>query len=152
MDFNFTPDELAFRAEVEAFLRWELPEGWMGPAGEGDDAYVTGVGKQFTDRLAKKGWLAPAWPVEYGGLGLGYWKQMIYKDLMAYYQAPMGATEVGIDLERVGAGWASAREQCQGACQPSEAERGPQERRLRRHPSTVAQTPGDATSAGCNPG
>jgi len=97
MEYRFTEDQLAFRDEVEAFLKAELPEG-VEDEGEGSHDWVANYGKTFTDKLAKKGWLAPAWPKEYGGLGLNYWKQLIYKELVNYHRAPLGQIETGIDL------------------------------------------------------
>ena len=38
--------------------------------------------------LAKAGWLAPAWPVEHGGMGLGPSKQMIYVEEWARLGCP----------------------------------------------------------------
>ncbi len=97
MDYRFTADEELFRDEVQAFLDQQLPKNYE-PALIDEHEWVRDLGKQFTDALAKKGWIAPAWPVEYGGLGLSYWKQMIYKELMFYHRAPMGQTETGIEL------------------------------------------------------
>lgn len=34
--------------------------------------------KEWYQALANKGWLAPVWPVEYGGMGLNPAKHMIY--------------------------------------------------------------------------
>ncbi len=97
MDFRFMPEEDAFRNDVEAFVRAELPPGWVGAPT--DDAEVDiAYGRAFSDKLAKKGWLAPAWPVEYGGLGLGIIRQMIYNEIMAYYRAPLGQSWCGIQL------------------------------------------------------
>jgi alkylation response protein AidB-like acyl-CoA dehydrogenase len=96
-DFHFTDDEVAFRDEVEAFLEAELPADVNPTASwteEGNDDLARG----FTDKLAKKGWLAPAWPVEYGGLGLSHMKQLIYNEAMAYHGAPLGQSWCGIQL------------------------------------------------------
>ncbi|WP_077047889.1 acyl-CoA dehydrogenase family protein [Pseudomonas sp. KK4] len=68
MDMNFTPDELAFRAEVRAWLRDNLP---------GEFARRIEQGKRLNKEdqvlwmrtLNRKGWLAPGWPVEFGGTG-----------------------------------------------------------------------------------
>ncbi|MFZ5671126.1 MAG: acyl-CoA dehydrogenase family protein [Pseudomonadota bacterium] len=74
MNLDLTPEELAFRDEVRAFLDANLtPE--LRQAGR----MTTSV---FSDRrynvpwhriLAARGWAAPAWPVEYGGPG---WTEM----------------------------------------------------------------------------
>jgi alkylation response protein AidB-like acyl-CoA dehydrogenase len=93
MDFRFTPEEEAFRAEVREFLKKELPPGWdeqfdteteLGSEAQGEFA------KQFNRKLAEKGWLAIAWPKEYGGLGASVWQQVIYNEEMAYAGAPTG--------------------------------------------------------------
>ncbi len=97
MEFRFAPEDEAFRREVDTWIRAELPAGYEGSEWERGPEEIE-VAKGFTDKLAKKGWLAPAWPKEYGGLGLGYWKQTIYKELMAYYRAPLGNVFFGVDL------------------------------------------------------
>ena len=74
MDLNLTAEDAAFRDEVRAFLDKNLPP-LLREAGE----FTTSA---FTDRdwnlawhriLYKKGWIAPHWPVEYGGTG---WSEM----------------------------------------------------------------------------
>jgi alkylation response protein AidB-like acyl-CoA dehydrogenase len=46
--------------------------------------------KAFNKKLAAKGWIAPAWPREYGGLGLGPIDQLVFGEEMAYARAPSG--------------------------------------------------------------
>ena len=74
MNLDLTPADAAFRDEVRAFLDENLTPG-LAEAGR----LTTSV---FTDRdwnlawqkvLYKKGWVAPSWPVEYGGTG---WSEM----------------------------------------------------------------------------
>ncbi len=70
MNLDLTPADAAFRDEVRAFLDENLtPE--LADAGK----RTTSV---FTDKewnlawqkiLYRKGWVAPSWPVEYGGTG-----------------------------------------------------------------------------------
>jgi len=96
VEFRFTAEDLQFRKEVEAFLKAELGPEYQASASE--DAYDADLAKQFTDKLAQKRWLAPAWPTGYGGLGLSHWQQLIYNELMTYYRAPLGQSWVGISL------------------------------------------------------
>ncbi len=96
MDFTLPAGALKFRDEVEAFVKAELPDDYVGH--DREDGATLELAKEFTDKLAKKGWLAPAWPVEYGGLALGYWEQMLYNELMAYHRAPMGQSGMGVSL------------------------------------------------------
>ncbi len=95
MEFKFTAEDLAFRQEVETFLKTELGPEYEGSIGE-DDRFD--LAWQFTDKLAKKRWLAPAWPTEYGGLGLSHWQQLIYNELLSYHRAPLGQSWCGVQL------------------------------------------------------
>ena len=88
MDFTFTPEQEAFRAEVRAFLRDQLPPDWVGADNAlDDDAFE--FGREFLRKLAPRNWIAPAWPKEYGGLGLGLWEQVVFNEEMAYRRAPL---------------------------------------------------------------
>ncbi len=85
MDFRFSPEQDAFRAEVRRFLSDTLtPEFWRAQRERGRP----GWSPEFSRAAAERGWLAVAWPAEYGGQGLGYFEQMIYMEEMAYAGAP----------------------------------------------------------------
>ncbi len=93
MDFRFTPEEEAFRADVKEFLKQELKPGWdddfdveseLGVEAHGDFA------KNFNKKLSDRGWLAIAWPKEYGGLDASVMQQVVYSEEMAYTGAPVG--------------------------------------------------------------
>ncbi len=93
MDFRFTSEEENFRTEVKDFLKTELKPGWndnfdseseMGVAVQGEFA------KAFNKKLAQKGWLAIAWPKQYGGMEASVMQQVIYNEEMAYAGAPVG--------------------------------------------------------------
>ncbi len=79
MDLRLTEDELAFRDEVRAFVRANLPASIREKSAAGrrlaKDDYV-----RWTRTLAEKGWAAPHWPVEWGGTGWGPVKQSIFLD------------------------------------------------------------------------
>jgi alkylation response protein AidB-like acyl-CoA dehydrogenase len=98
MDYRFTPEEEAFRQEVREFLRSELPDDWdFDPFELKDETWD--FARSFTKKLAAKGWVAPAWPKEYGGLGLGFMKQVVLSEELAYHRAPntalIGVTYAG---------------------------------------------------------
>jgi alkylation response protein AidB-like acyl-CoA dehydrogenase len=92
MDWKFTPEEEAFRAEMQAFLAEALPADWKDssftlPAdAEERDALANSV----TRKLADKDWLAMAWPKENGGLDASHMQQMIYNEEAAYNAMPGG--------------------------------------------------------------
>ena len=87
MDLRLTEDEIAFRDEVRAFVRDNLPASIREKIVAGrkcsKDDYV-----RWTRTLASKGWAAPHWPVEWGGTGWGPVKQAIFLDEVQRGNAP----------------------------------------------------------------
>ncbi len=101
MDFRFSPQEEAFRQEIRDWLKENLPEDWEAAdrfSRSGGDA-AHNIYKEFAKRLAKKRWVAPHWPKEYGGLGLSVVEQLIFNEEMARANAPIGYSSIGV-------GWA----------------------------------------------
>ncbi len=86
MDFRFTPEEEAFRKEVHDFIEKECPLDLRG----GDVNFFQQAGNLFAWRkkVAEKGWVAPAWPREYGGAGMTVMQQFIYSMETARMRAP----------------------------------------------------------------
>jgi alkylation response protein AidB-like acyl-CoA dehydrogenase len=68
MDLNTTTEDLAFRDQVRAFLDTELPADLrhkvLNHLRMDKDDYV-----RWHKILARQGWVAPGWPVEFGGPG-----------------------------------------------------------------------------------
>ncbi|KIZ47798.1 MULTISPECIES: pimeloyl-CoA dehydrogenase large subunit [Rhodopseudomonas] len=98
MDLNFTPEELAFRDEVRAFLRDNVDPVVRRKLVE--TRHITKdelVAWQRT--LNRKGWSVPHWPVEHGGTGWGASKQYIFLEELQKHPAPsplpFGANMVG---------------------------------------------------------
>ena len=112
MDFNDTPAEAAFRAEVRAFIANECPpsikrRGFRAAFGGGgwDDIHMSreeyfARNGEWVKKLANRGWIAPAWPKEYGGAGMTVMEQFIFSQEMSLSGAPRGGN-FGI-----GTGWA----------------------------------------------
>ena len=77
MDLNFTPEEEAFRAEVQAFLKAKLPERIATKVKAGQR-----LSKADQDEwhaiLNERGWLANHWPEAYGGPGWGAVDKFIF--------------------------------------------------------------------------
>jgi len=95
MDFRFTPEEEGFRQEIRAFLRQELPPDWdYEPFEESDEQWQFSCA--FVKKLAHKGWIAPAWPREYGGMAAPYMHQLIMAEEMAYHRAPLTPVAMAI--------------------------------------------------------
>ncbi|BCW90748.1 Putative acyl-CoA dehydrogenase FadE17 [Alphaproteobacteria bacterium SO-S41] len=107
MNLQLTAEEAAFRDEVRTFLQDNLPEN-LRQAGK----LTTSV---FTDKdynipwhkiLHAKGWVAPAWPVEYGGTGWTEMQRYIFSSECALAGtpslSPMGLKMVGPVIMRYG--------------------------------------------------
>ncbi len=89
MELRLTPEQLALRDEVRAWLESVMtPEMEAFPYSDEEDPPAL---KAFNKGLAAKGWIAPAWPREYGGMELGAVEQLVFGDEMAYFRAPNGA-------------------------------------------------------------
>ena len=88
MDFNDTAEEAAFRTEVRAFIEKEAPR--PKPGQSGAEALMGNWEKNqaWFKLLGEKGWIAPAWPVEYGGAGMSTVQQFIFNEEMAMMKAP----------------------------------------------------------------
>ena len=71
-DLNALTDE-AFRAEVRRFVEAEYPPGLRNPR----HRLHKDQGAPWFERLRAKGWVAPGWPREHGGMGLDASKQVI---------------------------------------------------------------------------
>jgi len=85
MDFSFTAEQEAFRTEVQRFIDETLTEAfWADHQASGGG----GSSPAFSRQAAETGWLAVAWPEEYGGGGRSFIEQMIYMEVMAYAGAP----------------------------------------------------------------
>jgi alkylation response protein AidB-like acyl-CoA dehydrogenase len=91
MDFKFTEDEEAFRREVRQWLEQEIPQRWIeldpGIWEETEESWA--LAREFQRKLGQKGWLAPAYPREYGGLELSHMKRLILAEELAYSRAPL---------------------------------------------------------------
>ncbi len=88
MRFTFTPEQETFRQEVRDFLQASLPPGWEGSDNAIDEEGHQ-AGRDFLKKLAPKRWIAPAWPKEYGGLGMSLWDQVVFNEEMGYARAPI---------------------------------------------------------------
>lgn len=77
MDLNFTPEEEAFRAEVQAFLKDKLPARIANKVKAGQ-RLTRADQDEWHAILNERGWLANHWPKEYGGPGWGAVEKFIF--------------------------------------------------------------------------
>jgi alkylation response protein AidB-like acyl-CoA dehydrogenase len=90
MDFRFSPEEEAFRQELRAWLQENVPANWEGVFLE-EEEEAWREGRAFVKKLSQKGWVAPAWPKEYGGMEASPSLQLVYNEEMGYHRAPIGS-------------------------------------------------------------
>jgi len=107
MNWEDSPEQAAFRAEVRAFVRDRFPAAYTpDPAAEqslepedvwgynwpvdrnsADLARKAGA-QEWAAALAERGWIAPHWPVEYGGAGLSAMEEFILHEEMMRARVP----------------------------------------------------------------
>jgi alkylation response protein AidB-like acyl-CoA dehydrogenase len=87
MDLNYSQDELAFRDEVRAWLKAHLPAEMREKVA--NYAHLSKDDLLGWHRiLAKKGWVAPAWPKEWGGTGWNVVQRYIFEEELGFCGAP----------------------------------------------------------------
>ena len=87
MDLNFTPQEEAFRAEVQRFLNDEVPAR-LKEKGDAGKRFTKADFEEWHALLNKKGWLASGWPVEYGGTGWNPVEKFMFDNECALAHTP----------------------------------------------------------------
>ena len=96
MDLHYSDEDLAFRDQVRAFLDSHLPEDLsakvLGHLRLSKDDFV-----RWHRILAAQGWVAPGWPVEYGGPGWTPVQRHIFEEECARAGTPR-VMPFGIDM------------------------------------------------------
>jgi alkylation response protein AidB-like acyl-CoA dehydrogenase len=87
MDLNFTPAELAFRDEVRAFMRDQLPLDIAQRVKHGLAIRAQDY-TRWQKLLYQRGWGAPGWPTQFGGPGWGPVEMHIFDEEAAAAGAP----------------------------------------------------------------
>ena len=103
MDLTYTDEAEAFRAEITAWLRENLPDGWFDEGFEMTDAERKTFNETWPTKLFEGGWICATWPAEYGGKGLTTMQGVVLAEEFANAKAPMrgdffGDTLVGPTL------------------------------------------------------
>jgi alkylation response protein AidB-like acyl-CoA dehydrogenase len=79
MDLNYSTEELAFRDEVRGWLAANLPQDLRSKVADGEHFSKEEL-LRWHKILAKKGWVAPAWPQEWGGPGWNMTQRYIFEE------------------------------------------------------------------------
>lgn len=107
MRFTFTEEQEAFREEVRSFLQAELSAGSF--ATVSGDLVQWGT-REFSLKLAERGWIGMTWPEAFGGQGRTYVEKSILMEELFKVQAPvgyhfLGDRQVGPALIESGSEW-----------------------------------------------
>ena len=87
MDITFSAEELAFRDQVREFLA----ENWTEDLARrirGEDEEFKAAQIEWQNKLNDKGWLAPGWPVEHGGVAWSVTENFIFETERSLAGAP----------------------------------------------------------------
>ncbi|HWM18295.1 MAG TPA: acyl-CoA dehydrogenase family protein [Ilumatobacteraceae bacterium] len=101
MQPTYTREAEEYREKVHAFLAEKLPADWHGLGRlEGDDihAFVS----EWRKTLHEAGYLAPGWPVVYGGGGLSALEQVIIAEEFAKAGVPTGGPNDVFGIQMLG--------------------------------------------------
>jgi alkylation response protein AidB-like acyl-CoA dehydrogenase len=79
-----SPDEASFRTEVRTWLEANLPPALRGRTNRPPPAELM----PWYHTLSRKGWIAPHWPKQYGGMGATLNEQIIMTEELARVGAP----------------------------------------------------------------
>ena len=98
MNLNFSTEEILFQKEVKDFLDQELPIELV-EANKRSSAVFTEkeIAMEWQSILAKKGWLVPSWPKEYGGTEWNEAQKYLFANECAIADAP-SLTPMGLGM------------------------------------------------------
>jgi len=97
MNFDFSPDELTFAREVEAFLAANAsPEVMDANPEQLSQTVDTPAKRAFMRKLAERGWLGMSWPKQYGGQEKSGIYDFILTEALSRWGAPQPGKGVGI--------------------------------------------------------
>jgi len=96
MEFTDTAEMAAFRTEVREFLATETPELFRKRSEEdtslrqrrGGGPELMEAMRDWRKTVAGKGWIAPAWPKDLGGAGMGVLEQFVMNQEFAEHRIP----------------------------------------------------------------
>src|ERR1700680_4281591 len=96
MDLSFTIEEEQLRQKVRRFLEEEIPKSGLKSASEGrEDKAWLAKAKAWQRKLSEAGYVALAWPKEYGGQAMDPGQQSIVQEKMGRRNTPSLARRTG---------------------------------------------------------
>ncbi len=87
MDLNYSADELAFRDQMRAWIAANLPGDLRGKSERYEPLSKDDL-MRWHRILARQGWVAPAWPKEWGGTGWSVVERYLFEEELGYAGCP----------------------------------------------------------------
>ena len=101
MNPTYSAEAEAYREQIRSFLKEHLPSNWKGLSAI-DPSMREGFVTQWRKVLGEYGFVAPAWPKEYGGGGLSPIERVILHEEFAKARAKLNSVRSGpLSLLRV---------------------------------------------------
>jgi alkylation response protein AidB-like acyl-CoA dehydrogenase len=96
VDLRDTPEEAAFRGEVDAWIEAHLTDELRG--GRFGERRFEKAGREWSRKLYEAGYAGLTWPKEYGGAGAAYSYQAIFLEETAKAEAPQHIGVIGLGM------------------------------------------------------
>ncbi|HUO04078.1 MAG TPA: acyl-CoA dehydrogenase family protein [Candidatus Binataceae bacterium] len=104
MDFNYSPEQEAYRMQVRKWLEDNRPAPVGRKAGDSEEGSFLSGGdeaqwewlKAWHKKLYHAGWAGISWPKEYGGRGATGIEQIIFQQELGRSGLPMGCNVLGV--------------------------------------------------------
>ncbi|MEO8113859.1 MAG: acyl-CoA dehydrogenase family protein, partial [Phenylobacterium sp.] len=97
MDFNDTPDETAYRAQVRQWLEANAPKRASGDDMDGGGGTMA-ASKAWQAKKAAAGYAQITWPKEWGGQGGNPIQQVIFNQEEAKFPIPPNPFQIGLGM------------------------------------------------------
>ena len=102
MDPTYSPEAQAFREKIQAFLAEHLPSSWEGIGALDAEAAYEFTNHEWRPLLAEQRYLAPSWPLEYGGGGLSELELVVLAEEFGKAGVPTGGTNDAFSIQMCG--------------------------------------------------
>jgi alkylation response protein AidB-like acyl-CoA dehydrogenase len=97
MDFTYTPEQEAYRMEVQRWLEANQPPPLTAEEKErADENFLWERLKAWHKKLHAGGWAGITWPKEYGGRGATFVEQLIFQQELGRLKLPIGCNVLGV--------------------------------------------------------
>ncbi len=93
MEFNYSQEQLKLKEEVHSFYIKEMPSDYRASGRLGQSLETFNFWLQLQKKAGKKGYLAPGWAKDSGGLGLSDMEQGVVLEESSYWGAAWPSTQ-----------------------------------------------------------